>query len=69
MHCGKEMLRQQDLAGIVPVSVFTTTSNKLILGFDLNQFLVFVKMTLCLLYVSKGYQQTTRIQSFVNVII
>jgi len=63
------MLRQQDLAGIVPVSVFTTTSNKLILGFDLNQFLVFVKMTLCLLYVSKGYQQTTRIQSFVNVII
>jgi len=41
MHCGKEMLRQQDLAGIVPVSVFTTTSNKLILGFDLGIFLGF----------------------------
>lgn len=60
--CGKEMLRQQDRAGIVPVPVLTTTSNKLILGFDLNQFLVFVEM-------SKGYQQITIIQSFVYVII
>lgn len=40
--CGKEMLRQRDRPGIVPDSVLTTTSNKLIVGLDLNRFLVFV---------------------------
>lgn len=54
--CGKEMLRQRDQLGIVPDSVLTTTSNKLIVGLDLNRFLVFVEMILCLLYLSKGYQ-------------